>query len=77
MNDSDTYIIVEGVRNKGQITIGGPSKNQLWVLPFSKSFTFGLNECRGRPTFNLCTCHMIMFLRCGITTHIESVLSFN
>ena len=34
MNDSDPYINTEGVVNKGQITIGGPSKNQLWVLPF-------------------------------------------
>ena len=38
MNDSDPYINTEGVGNKGQITIGGPSKNQLWALPFSKSF---------------------------------------
>ena len=32
------YINTEGVGNKGQITIGGPSKNQLWALHFSKSF---------------------------------------
>ena len=48
MNDSDPYINAEGVGNKGQITIGGPSKNQLWALPFSKSFTLRLNGCRGR-----------------------------
>ena len=53
MNDSDPYINAEGVRNKGQITIGGPSKNQLWVLPFSRSFTFRLNGCRGQSAFNL------------------------
>ena len=77
MNDSDPYINVESVRNKGQITIGGPSKNQLWVLPFSKSFTLRLNGCRGQSAFNLCTCHKIMFLRYDISTHIESALSFN
>ena len=71
MNDSDPYINAEGVGNKGQITIGGPSKNQLWALPFSKSSTLRLNGCRGRSTFNLCTCHKIKFLRCSITTHFE------
>ena len=61
MNDSDPYINAEGVGNKGQITIGGSSKKQLWAFPFSKSSTLRLNGCRGRSTFNLCTCHKIKF----------------
>ena len=60
MNDSDPYINSEGVGSKCQITIGGPSKNQLWALPFSKSFTLRLNGSRGRSVINVCTCHKIM-----------------
>ena len=75
MNDSDPYINTEGVRNKGQHSIGGPSKNQLWALPLSKLFTLRLNVCRGRPAFNLCTCHKIMFYAVTLQLILNSLKS--